>query len=124
MRTRLLHPRPPRDEIDSLVRQFLGDTRRAGQSSLPSGETPGDEDAIYRAAGFAGPERIELPSRVVVRSAEQVRSSVYSLSSAAPHLFGDDLRDFDARLRALIDGASVDGLFNERMREITVSVWR
>jgi hypothetical protein len=102
----------------------LGDTRRAGQSSLPSGETPGDEDAIYRAAGFAGPERIELPSRVVVRSAEQVRSSVYSLSSAAPHLFGDDLRDFDARLRALIDGASVDGLFNERMREITVSVWR
>jgi hypothetical protein len=79
---------------------------------------------VFRAAGFSGPERIEVPGRVVERTAEQVAASVYSLSSAAPHLFGDRLEAFDAELRQLLDGASEDGLFEELMGSITASIWR
>lgn len=121
---RLPHPRPPRAEIGLLIRRFLGEERRAGRSVLPTGRTPDGEDAVYRAAGFTGPERIVLPSRVVVRTADEIRASVYSLSSSAPHLFADDLPRVDDHLRALIDRASPDGHFCERMGETTVGIWR
>lgn len=116
-------PQPPRDGIRALVREFLGDVRRAGRSTLPGG-TPGGEDDVYRAAGFVGPERLEVPGRVVTRTVEEVRASVYSLSSSAPHLFGAGLEAFDSRLRALLDGAASEGGFSERLHRIAVPVWR
>ncbi len=119
----LPHPQPPRAAVGTLVRAHLGEARRAGRSVLPHG-TPGDEDDVLRAAGFAGPQRLELPGRTVRRSAAEVRASVYSLSSAAPHLFGADLDRFDASLRALLTEASPDGWFSERLGAITLSVWR
>jgi SAM-dependent methyltransferase len=125
----LPHPRPPRRGIDDLVKRFLGPRRRAGQGTLP--ETPGrkaelgsDEAGIYRAAGFIGPIRIEVPGPVVVRSADDVVASVFSLSSAAPHLFGDRVHDFETALRELLAEASPDGRFSEQMRETAVDVWR
>ena len=54
----------------------------------------------------------------------EVASSIYSLSSSAPHLFGARLAEFDAELRALLTGASAGGAFSEQMRSITLSVWR
>ena len=116
-------PEPPRESIRALVREFLGDVRRAGRSTLPGG-TPGGEDDVFRAAGFVGPERLQVPGRVVTRTVEEVRASVYSLSSSAPHLFGTELEAFDARLRALLDGAAAGGGFSERLDGITVHVWR
>ncbi|MCD2194894.1 class I SAM-dependent methyltransferase [Actinomycetospora endophytica] len=120
----LPHPRPPREAIGALVRHHLGDARRAGRSVVPASGTPGDEDDVYRAAGFRGPRHLELPARTVERTAEEIRASVYSLSRAAPHLFGADLEEFDAGLRALLDGASPDGRFSERLCGITLSLWR
>ena len=119
----LPHPRPPRPAIVALVRQFLGTVRRAGQGVLPAG-TAGGEDDIFREAGFEGPQRIEVPGRVVERTVEEVAASVYSLSSSAPHLFGDRLAAFDAELRQLLTAASDNGQFSEEMRSITVSIWR
>lgn len=119
----LLRPRPPRQAIRELVQRYLGPQRRAGQGVLPSG-TPGDEDEVFRAAGFSRPQRLEVPGRVVERTAEQVAASVYSLSSAAPHLFGDRLDAFDDDLRKLLAGASDDGRFHEPMGPITASIWR
>jgi SAM-dependent methyltransferase len=116
-------PRPPRDVVAQLIERYLGPVRRAGQGVLPAG-TSGGEDDVFRAAGFSGPERIEVPGRVVERSVEEVASSIYSLSSSAPHLFGDRLADFDADLRALLTEASADGRFSEQMRSITLSIWR
>ena len=55
-------PRPPREEVAALVRRYLGPVRRAGQGVLPSG-TSGGEDDVFRAAGFTGPSRIEVPGR-------------------------------------------------------------
>ncbi|WP_198145371.1 class I SAM-dependent methyltransferase [Frankia sp. EAN1pec] len=47
----LPHPRPPREVIASLVRDYLGLHRRAGRSVLPQG-TPSGENDIFRAAGL------------------------------------------------------------------------
>jgi SAM-dependent methyltransferase len=125
----LPYPRPPRAEIDALVTRFLGPGRRAGQSTLPPfpiAEAAGGrvEDKIYRAAGFVGPTRIEVAGSVVERSAEDVLASVFSLSGAAPHLFGDRVGDFEAALREVLADASPDGRFSEQLREIAVDVWR
>jgi hypothetical protein len=65
-----------------------------------------------------------VPSRVVNRSAEQIAASVYSLSSSAPHLFGDRLEQFDAELRQLLTDASGDGRLSEHMRSIALDIWR
>ncbi len=120
---RLPHPQPPRAAITALVQRYLGVPRRAGNSVLPHG-TAGGQDAVYRAAGFGGPQRIEVPGRTVERTAAQVRASVYSLSSSTPHLFVTDLDAFDTRLRALLDEAAPDGLLSERHQQITVDIWR
>jgi len=119
----LVHPQPPREAIAELVRRYLGPTRRAGRGALPDG-TPGGEDAIYRAAGFRGPDRLTVPGRVVTRTADDVVASVFSLSSSAPQLFGGRLAAFEAELRQLLEGASRTALFSEYHREIAVDLWR
>jgi SAM-dependent methyltransferase len=112
----LSHPAPPRREIDKLVTRFLGSRTRPG----PGGREP----EIYRAAGFSGPTRIELPDRVVVRSVDDIVAGVFSLSFAAPHLFGDRVDEFETALRALLAEASPEGRFSEQMREAVLDIWR
>jgi hypothetical protein len=120
----LEHPRPPHAEIDALVRSYLGPVRRAGRGSLPTGP-PAREDDVLRAAGFTGPTRIELDTaEVITRTADEVVAAVFSLSSAAPHLFGADAERFEGALRALLDDAAPDGVFSERTRDIALDVWR
>lgn len=121
--TELPHPRPPRKAIGELVQRYLGSQRRAGQGVLPA-ETPSGEDEVYRAAGFTGPQRLEVPDREVERTADQIAASIYSLSTSAPHLFGDHLDEFDGELRQLLAEASADGVFSEQMRSIALDIWR
>jgi SAM-dependent methyltransferase len=118
----LPHPEPPRAAIADLVRRYLGPDRRAGQGVLPGG-TPAGEEGIYRAAGFSGPRRLELPGHVVDRTADEVVAAVLSLSGSAPHLFGPRLAAFDADLRALLRDTSPTGVFSQHMREIAVDLW-
>jgi hypothetical protein len=114
----------PRDEIGSLVRAYLGPERRAGAGTLLAG-TPGGEDEVFASAGFTGPTRIDLPAGAVLeRSEDDVVASVFSLSSAAPHLFGDRLGAFESDLRGILRRASPDGRFHERVRDVGVRVWR
>jgi hypothetical protein len=49
---------------------------------------------------------------------------VFSLSYAAPHLFGDRRQVFEAALRDLLAEASPEGQFSEQMRETAIDVWR
>lgn len=120
----LAHPRPPVDEIGALVRRWLGPVRRAGRGSLPDGTTSGEEE-ILRAAGFSGPDRVEgAGAQVMTRTEDEVVASVFSLSSAAPHLFGVRVREFEADLRAMLRERSPDGMFSERRREIALDLFR
>jgi hypothetical protein len=125
----LPHPRPPRQEIGELVRRYLGPHRRAGKGTLP--ERPVSEPErgrleaeVYRAAGFTDHRRIDVPGYVVERSTDDVVASVFSLSSATPHLFADRLSSFEADLRALLRKTNPDGLFSEQMRETAVDIWK
>ncbi|MFI6783983.1 hypothetical protein [Micromonospora sp. NPDC050276] len=78
-----------------------------------------------RAAGFAGPTRFTVEQGMVVeRSVDEVVSAVFSLSSAAPHLFADRLSAFEADLRQLLMTAARHGRFAERRRDIDVAIWR
>jgi SAM-dependent methyltransferase len=116
-------PRPPHEAVDELVKRFLGRERRAGQG-VRDAVTFGADDDVYRAAGFEGPRRHEVPGLVVERTVEQVAAAVYSLSYSAPHLFGHRIGAFDEQLRTLLTDASDGGRFSERMRPITLSIWR
>jgi hypothetical protein len=120
----LPHPRPPWDAIDELVVRYLGPVRRAGRSVLPTG-TRGGEDDVMRAAGYAGPTRLNVGGgEVEDRTVDDVVASVFSLSSSTPHLFGPELPGFEADLRQLLSDAADNGLFSEQRREITASIWR
>jgi SAM-dependent methyltransferase len=120
----LEHPRPPHEQIDVLVRSYLGPVRRAGRGQRGVRTREDEEDALRR-AGFTGPTRIELDTaRVVTRSADEIVAATFSLSGSTPHLFGADVARFEADLRALLDDVSPDGRFSERTRPIALDVWR
>ena len=120
----LPHPHPPWDGIDALVAGYLGPVRRAGRGTLPAGTRGGEED-VMRQAGFAGPTRLAAGGgRVVDRTADDVVSAVFSLSSSAPHLFAQRLPQFEADLRRLLREASPDGRFCELTTEIEAVIWR
>ncbi|MEU8423398.1 class I SAM-dependent methyltransferase [Micromonospora sp. NPDC048835] len=120
----LHYPRPPWKQIDDLVASYLGPVRRAGQGLLPMG-TPSGEGEIMRAVGFTGPTQITVEQGMVVeRSVDEVTSAVFSLSSAAPHLFADRLPAFSADLRHLLTSVARNGRFAERRRDISVAIWR
>ena len=120
----LPYPRPPRARIESLIQSYLGRVRRAGRSTMPQG-TATDEDGVLRAAGFVGPDRVTVPAgQLFDRTEDDVVASVYSLSSAAPHLFGARLPNFETDLRALLRDASPAGRFSEQQRDVALDIWR
>jgi SAM-dependent methyltransferase len=116
-------PAPPRERIAELRREYLGADRRAGQSIRNT--SPDDEAAVFRGAGFAGPEVVVVPDgRTIVRSTDEMVAETFSMSSTAPHLFGDRLRLFEADLRQVLAEASSDGVFSIRLPETELKIWR
>jgi SAM-dependent methyltransferase len=115
-------PSPPWDRIDELIAAYLGAVRRAGRGVRPAYIGSGD-DEVFRASGFSGPRRCDIDGRVFQRTEDEVVASVYSLSSAAPHLFGDRLDAFDRDLRKALRQISPSGQFWERSGEVALSIW-
>jgi SAM-dependent methyltransferase len=119
----LPHPTPPFDELNALVRRYLGPERRAGQSVRTT--SPGDEEAVLARVGFEAPESIWVTGgEIVERNADDVLAHYYSRSSSAPHLFGDRLAQFDAEARAILAAAAADGRFAERVPDTELRIWR
>lgn len=119
----LPHPPPPHAAIQELTRRWLGPVRRAGQGLLRHG-TPGDEEAVLAAAGFADPARLVLPpGGPWIRGEDDVVAWVWSHSGSAPHLFGARRAEFEGELRALLRDASPAGLFAEWPPETEARVW-
>lgn len=119
----LPHPAAPYAAIDDLIRQYLGPVRRAGRGTLPNG-TPGDEIEVLARAGFDGPdEHIVRGGQHLVRTEDDVVAGTFSLSSAAPHLFGEQRDGFEAELRRLLREESPSGVFSERQPSTLVRIW-
>lgn len=117
-------PAVPRDEIDELRRRYLGPDRRAGASVRNT--SPGDETAVFRAAGFAGPDLVVVPDgRDLARSIDDVVAEVFSMSSTAPHLFGDRRPQFEQDLREVLRAAAGSGrTFGVRLPDNELKLWR
>jgi SAM-dependent methyltransferase len=117
-------PSPPRSEIEQLIREHLGPGRRAGSRTIAEGTpSPSGEDVVMVAAGFSGPRRVTVAGHVHERSEDEVVASVFSLSYAAPHLFGPRGDDFERDLRELLRRASPEGRFAEQARDVELVIW-
>jgi len=103
-------PAIPHDEITALVGRYLGSTRRAGQGTAPE-RAHRFEDVLARTR-FGAPRQLFVPGLPdLLRDSESVLSGYFSLSSAAPHLFGERLDDFASEVRTLLAKRSPDGIF-------------
>jgi SAM-dependent methyltransferase len=104
------YPLIPHDQIAGLVEKYLGATRRAGRGCAPI-RTHRFEDVLARTR-FGPPKYVFAPGRRdVVRDTESVLSGYFSMSSSAPHLFGDHREDFAREVRQLLSTESPTGLF-------------
>ena len=103
-------PSIPHAEIQALVEKYLGPTRRAGQGVAPL-RTHRFADVLVRTR-FGAPRSIFVPGIPdLVRDSESVLSGYLSMSSSAPHLFGDRLEDFAGEVRELLASRSPEGVF-------------
>ncbi len=117
------YPPIPEAAIDELRRRWLGPDRRAGQGFRNT--SPDGEDAVFQAAGFAPEELVIVPDdRVLERSVGDVVAGVLSISSTAPHLFGDHLDDFIEDLRLVLLDASPAGRFSVALSDNRLRIRR
>jgi hypothetical protein len=103
-------PRIPHNEIEELVRKYLGPARRAGQSTAPV-QALSLQDALA-STRFGAPRVIFAPGIPDhVQDIEGVLSNYFSMSYAAPHLFGDRVEEFAGEVRELLRERSPEGVF-------------
>lgn len=110
----------PREEIARLIEQWLGPERRAG-AGVRRYSPEGNQRRLIEAAGFRNRRELDAAwEEPFSRSEDDVVASVFSLSYAAPHLFGERRAEFEQELRALLRGR---GPFQERPRPVTATIW-
>ena len=103
-------PPIPHEEIRALVAKYLGPKLRSGQGFTPV-RNHRFEDILVRTR-FGAPRSIFAPGIPdLLRDSESVLSGYFSMSSSAPHLYGDRVDDFAAEVRELLAARSPDGLF-------------
>ena len=103
-------PPIPHDEIEALVGKYLGSARRAGQG-LAKVRNHRFEDVLAHTR-FGEPASLFAPGIPdLLRDSESVLSGYFSMSSSAPHLFGDRADAFAGEVRELLAARSPDGLF-------------
>jgi len=116
-------PSVPEEAIDALRVRWLGRDRRAGAGARNT--SPSGEDEVFQLAGFAPEQIVVVPDgRVVERSVDDVIASVLSTSSTAPHLFGDQLAEFESDLRGALVSASPAGRFSVRLADNRLRIHR
>jgi SAM-dependent methyltransferase len=104
------YPPIPHEAIRAIIERYLGSRQRAGQGFA---RPPGDryEDALARTR-FGALRRLFVPGRSdIVRSIDDVLANYFSMSYAAPHLFGDRRAEFESAVRAELMRHSPSGMF-------------
>jgi SAM-dependent methyltransferase len=103
-------PPIPHAEIKALVEKYLGSARREGQgvSRLRDRRFEG----VLVRTRFGAPQSIFVPGIPdLLRDRESVLSGYFSMSSSAPHLFGDRAEDFAGEVREMLASRSPEGVF-------------
>ncbi|MFL5735247.1 MAG: class I SAM-dependent methyltransferase [Chloroflexia bacterium] len=104
------YPPIPHDAIRALIDDYLGPGPRAGQG-YASQQADSDEDALARTR-FGWPRSIFCAGRAdIVQDIDSVLANYWSMSFAAPHLFGDRRAQFEADVRSELAARSPSGLF-------------
>lgn len=104
-------PPIPHDEVDRLIRTYVGSERRSGARPAASYEAERFEETLARTR-FGGLRVIYAQGRPdIVRDIDGVIAGYLSMSLAAPHLFGPQLDTFIAEFRTLLEHRSPTGRF-------------
>jgi SAM-dependent methyltransferase len=103
-------PEIPHDEIHALIGRYLGPRRRAGRG-FRSEPPDRHEEALARTRFGASRSVFAAGRPDIVQDVDGVVANFFSMSLAAPHLFGDERDAFETDLRALLAARSANGQF-------------
>jgi trans-aconitate methyltransferase len=99
-----------KQDVRAVVQEFLGEERRAGTGTFTHHNRPYSE--IMAESPFSQVEEIRVPVHRTWTS-ESVLGYLYSTTFAAPHLFGDRLKEFETAVKAALAEHSGDDTFPE-----------
>lgn len=105
------HSRIPHDDIIELIINYLGAGTRDYLATWNEGQRERFEDTLAQSR-FGTSRTIYAPGRPdLVRDIDTVVANYFSLSYAAPRLFGDRREEYESDLRRLLEDHSPTGLF-------------
>jgi SAM-dependent methyltransferase len=105
------YPEVPHDAIRELIISHLGEGTRHYLSHWNDG-LPERFEVTLAHSRFGGSRTVYAPGQpALIRDTDAVVASCFSLSYAAPRLFGEGLDRFEADLRSMLREHSPDGLF-------------
>ena len=105
------YPSVPHASARDLVVAYLGESTRHYLATWNEGQPARFEDTLLQTR-FGGSRNIYAPGRPdLVRDIDTVVANYFSMSYAAPRLFGDRRAEFEADLRRLLREHSPTGLF-------------
>jgi SAM-dependent methyltransferase len=107
----LEYPMIPYDAAQELIIRFLGESTRTYLETWARKPVERFEDVLAKTR-FGRPRVVYAPGRPdIVRDIDSVVAGYFSMSYAAPPLFGERRDEFESALRALLLAHSPQGLF-------------
>ena len=104
------YPPIPHEDLKALVERYLGSNRRSGQGWTRTRDHTFQE--MLAETRFGSPTVLFAPGPAdLVRDSQSVLSRYFSMTTSAPHLFGDRLEQFAQEARDLLHKRSPAGLF-------------
>lgn len=101
---------PWKEAVRDVVKSFLGEERRAGSGTFQHHNRPYSE--IMEESPFNEVAELRVPVQRTW-TAESILGYLYSTTFAAPHLFGDRLKDFEAAVKHRLTDFSDNDTFPE-----------
>lgn len=101
---------PWKTAVRSVIQNFLGERRRAGQGTFNHHDRPYSE--VMEGSPFSVVEEFRVPVQRVW-TAESILGYLYSTSFAAPHLFGERLGQFERQIKTTLAGFNDNDTFGE-----------
>jgi trans-aconitate methyltransferase len=96
--------------VRSVIKEFLGEERRAGSGTFKHHDRPYSE--ILQESAFSTVDEMRVP---VTRtwSRESILGYLYSTTFAAPQLFGDRLEEFESAITDVLKSFSTEDVYIE-----------